>query len=56
MPIYGSTADMGSAFVSLQELVDEGMTLVGIRSTISVAVAGEGTAGLEPADDALASH
>src|ERR687889_1534506 len=45
------TADMGSAFVSLQELVDEGMTLVHPFDD-PVVVAGQGTVGLELADDA----
>jgi threonine dehydratase len=42
---------MGSAFVSLQELVDEGMTLVHPFDD-PVVVAGQGTVGLELADDA----
>ena len=45
------TEDMGSAFVSLQELVDEGMTLVHPFDD-PVVVAGQGTVGLELADDA----
>jgi threonine dehydratase len=45
------TGDMGSAFVSLQELVDEGMTLVHPFDD-PVVVAGQGTVGLELADDA----
>src|SRR5215217_5519023 len=45
------TGDMGSAFVLLQELVDEGMTLVHPFDD-PVVVAGQGTVGLELADDA----
>ena len=45
------TEDMGSAFVSLQELVDQGMTLVHPFDD-PVVVAGQGTVGLELAHDA----
>ena len=45
------TEDMGSAFVSLQELVDEGMTLVHPFDD-PVVIAGQGTVGLELAEDA----
>src|SRR5690242_16386152 len=45
------TEDMGSAFVLLQELVDEGLTLVHPFDD-RVVVAGQGTVGLELAEDA----
>jgi threonine dehydratase len=45
------TGDMGSAFELLQELVDDGMTLVHPFDD-PVVVAGQGTVGLELADDA----